>query len=123
MNLPDHSSEDQRLRGALSWQKKPGKVADKLDNLATAYLNNHNRRFGKVSVLMETWQDTLPAGLQKQCRLKGFISGTLFVEVTPGAYLHQMNQIRHELLKELKIKCPGSGLKAIKIVPMTGTME
>lgn len=109
--------EEQKLRGAVSWQKKP-LPPQEIAGLAQGYLDRKKNSFRRASGIMDAWQQILPPTLRQRCRPIEYNAGTLTIEVLAGPYMHQMKIMQKELIQELRRICPKSGLRKIRLIPM-----
>lgn len=109
--------EDKRLRGASSWQYKPERTDRRLGEEIVEYLEQHNRSFEKNAALLDLWPQAVPAFLQDCCRPGKRTGNTLFVEVTPGPYMHQVQMYSGEILENLKHLAPRCGIRKLRLVP------
>ena len=101
------ASEDQRrLSGATAWQRKPAPTAEPIAYAIESFLSKREPQFKKAEKVTQAWELLVPMEIRRQCRLAGFSSGILTVEVTTGP-----------LLREMKKQCPRSGIRQIRILP------
>lgn len=110
-------SEEQRLRGAASWQFRPPPTERRLGEEIATYLEQHNRSLAKNASILEIWPLVVPDFLQDQCRPGKRAGNTLYVEVTPGAYLHQMQMLAGEIVEKIQQLSPRCGIRKIRLVP------
>jgi len=109
--------EEQRLRGAASWQYRPRATDCRLGEEIEAYLQQHSREFAKNASLLDVWTQAVPAFLQHACRPGKRVGNTLYVEVTPGPYMHEMQTLSDEILEHLRQLAPRCGVQKLKLVP------
>lgn len=111
--------EDKLLRGASSWQYKPRRTDWRLGDQIASYLEQHSRSFEKNATLLDIWPQVVPAFLLDYCRPGKRVGNTLYVEVTPGPYMHQMQMISGEVLDNIKQLAPRCGVQKIRLLPKT----
>ena len=111
-----NKKEDDLLRSATAWQWRKKNRTSQLGSQIQSFLNSHQKSFDQAACLIDAWEQMVPVGLKKYCRLDGFEQGELTVRAIPGPYMHQLKMVQSELVKELKKKCPRSGLRKIRLV-------
>lgn len=111
--------EDNLLRGASSWQYKPRRTEHRLGEEIMSYLQQHSRGFEQNAALLEIWPQVIPAYLRDYCRPGKRAGNTLYVEVTPGPYMHQLQTISGEVLNNIKQLAPRCGVQKIRLLPKT----
>ena len=111
-------NDDKRLRGAASWQFKPKKTGSRLGDEITSYLKQHHRTFEKNASFIDVWPQVVPESLQNYCRLDKRVGNTLYVQVMPGVYMHQMQVMAGEVLEKIKQLSPRCGIQKIRLIPM-----
>jgi hypothetical protein len=109
--------EEKLLRGAGSWQYQPKPAERRLGEEIVSYLERHSRTFEKNASLLEIWEQALPPVLRGQCRPGKRTGNTLYVEVTPGVFMHEMQTRSGEVLEKLQQLSPRCGIRKIQIVP------
>lgn len=114
---PRSDVTDQRLlRGATGWQWKPA-FPEPIGFSIDTFLSRRERQFRKAEKIADVWAVLLPVEMQPHCRPVGFSGGVLTVEVRPGPYLHRMQMLRGDLLREIRKQCPRSGIRQIRVLP------
>ena len=116
-------SDDDILRGAASWQFKPKHTDLRLGDEITSYLKQHHRAFEKNAAIIDVWPQIVPELLQRHCRLDKRVGNTLYVQVMPGAYMHQIRMMTDEILEKMKQLAPRCGVRKIRIMPMKQSIE
>lgn len=111
------TEEQRRLRGATAWQRKPAPAPESIGSAIEQFLAKRRPLFKRTEKVAEMWEALLPEAIRKHCRLAGFVSGVLTVEVSAGPFLHQLQMIRGRLLEEIQNQCPQSGVRDIRIMP------
>ena len=111
-------NEDQQLRDAVKWQRKPDPDrAVRLGNVTMELMKNRispqQARFGPIA---ELWTLLLPDELRRHCKIVGFYSGQLKVQVDSPAYMYELKLCSSELLSEMQQQCPRTNIKKIKLV-------
>jgi hypothetical protein len=109
--------EDKRLRGAGNWQFKPKPAEWRLGDQIVSYLEQHSRDFAKNASLLDVWPQVVPEFLQAECRPGKRVGNTLYVEVTPGPFMHQMQTLSGDIVEKIKQLCPRCGIQKIRLVP------
>ena len=115
--------DDERLRGAAGWQYKPKQTGSRLGDEITSYLKQHHWAFEKNATIVDIWPQVVPESLQDYCRLDKHVGNTLYVQVVPGAYMHQMQMMAGEVLEKIKQISPRSGIQKIRLIPMRQSIE
>jgi hypothetical protein len=115
--LTKRSDEDKLLHGALSWQWHRRKRTSQLGSDAETYLRRKSRQFEKNASVVDLWSELLPADFQKHCTLTKIEAGVITIQVDPGPYLHEMQLLSTELLREIQNQCRSAGIKRIMIRP------
>ncbi len=115
--MKDRTDEDQFLRGAVSWQYKRRETVGRLGFNVEKYVNARRSEFNKNAKIMDAWQDLLPAELHDHCSVDRISSGNLYIEVDPGAYMHELQVMSSELLEQLQRVCRYGGIKRIVLRP------
>ncbi len=70
----------------------------------------------RLRELNNNWQQLLPVGLSRHCRLGGLSGGVLQIEVESALYASELQLCKAELLGELRRRCPRARIKAMKLV-------
>ncbi len=112
------NNEDEQLRCAVKWQRKPYldravRLGDVTRELMENRISPQQARFGPIS---ELWSQLLPDELRKHCKIAGIAGGRLNVLVDSPAYRYEMQLCSSELLSELQQQCPRAHIKKIKFV-------
>jgi len=115
--LQENIDQDNLLKGAVSWQLKPNKSAEKIGDVTRAYLGTSDNRLRKNALIVDAWNRVLPAEMGLHCRLTGISGKALYVEVEPGPYMHEMRVMEKELLDYLRSQCPAAKIKKIILRP------
>ncbi|MBN1126284.1 MAG: DUF721 domain-containing protein [Sedimentisphaerales bacterium] len=111
MANPD--SNERRLRNATSWQLKSCSMASPIGLTVRQYLQDRGGMFKKNKIVIDTWNEIVPAEMCSHCMLVGIETGILTVEVDPGPYMHEMRLMSNELLRYLQSHCSRSGVRKI----------
>jgi predicted nucleic acid-binding Zn ribbon protein len=111
-------NEDQQLRDAVKWQRKPDpdravRLGDVTRELMKNRISPQQARFGSIP---EIWNQLLPEELRRHCKITGISSGQLKVLVDLPAYKYELQLCSSELLSELQQQCPRAHIKKIKFV-------
>ena len=115
--------DDEQLRGAASWQFKPKQTGVRLGDEITSYLKQHRRTFEKNASIVDIWPQVVPESLQDYCRPDKRVGNTLYVQVMPGVYMHQMQTMASEVLEKIKQLSPRCGIQKIQLIPMRHSIE
>lgn len=115
--MKDRTDEDQFLRGAVSWQYRRRETVGRLGLNVEKYVNTRQSEFKKNATIMDAWRQLLPAELYENCSIDRVVSGNLYVEVEPGAYMHELQLMSSELLGQLQRVCRYGGIKRIVLRP------
>ena len=115
--------EDNRLCGAASWQYKPKPTGSRLGNEITSYLKRHHRTLEKNAAVVDVWRQAVPELLRNHCKLDKRVGNTLYVQVVPGAYMHQMKMQAGEVLERIRQMAPRCGIQKIQMIPMQQSIE
>ena len=112
------TNEDEQLRCAVKWQKKPYmdravRLGDVTRELMENRISPQQARFGPIADL---WNQLLPDELRQHCKIAGISGGRLKVLVDSPAYRYEMQLCSSELLSELQRQCPRAHIKKIKFV-------
>ena len=115
--------EDERLRSAASWQFKPRQSGSRLGDDIMSYLKRHHRTLEKNASVVDVWQQAVPELLRDHCKLDKRVGDTLYVQVVPGAYMHQTQMMAGEVLEKIKQMAPRCGIQKIRMIPMQRSIE
>ena len=118
MILQEQTDQDDLLRGALAWQKKPKKKADKFGEVARTYLGTSANRLSKNALVVDAWDQALPGELSMHCKLTGILGSALCVDVEPGTYMHELRVMSPDLLEYLRNCCPTAKIQKIILRPL-----
>ncbi|MBL7215505.1 MAG: DUF721 domain-containing protein [Phycisphaerae bacterium] len=113
--------EEKKLRGASGWQTKVRQTDWRLGEAIAFYLQQHRRTFEKNASILDIWSQAVPTFMQADCRPDKRVGNTLYVQVTPGAYMHQMQMLTGEVLEKIKQLSPRCGIQKIRLVPKITT--
>ena len=111
--------EDQWLQGAGSWQYRPARTDRRLGEDIDCFFQQHSRILEKNAALLDLWPQVVPPLLAEYCRPGKRVGNTLYVEVTPGPYMHQMQMFAGQLLENIKQLSPRCGIQKIRVTPKT----
>jgi hypothetical protein len=111
-------NDNDYLHSATGWQKKIKTAHTRLGEEVASYLERRSRTFEKNAALAEVWQQVVPCGLQSFCRMDKRSGHTLYIQVRPGPYMHQMWMLSGELLEQINRQIPRSGIQAIRVIPL-----
>jgi hypothetical protein len=91
-------------------------VTCSIGQVASKFLDEQvSPRQSVYGVVIEVWNQILPAELAKHCRIEDISAGQLTVAVDSPSYRFELNLCSAELLRELQERCPGCRLKKIKL--------
>lgn len=110
--------EKERLRSVVRWRRKSKverleRLGDTLSGLMDKRISPRQARFGPVA---ELWDQLLPEGLGRHCRIADISGGQLKVVVDSAPYAHELRMCGSELLEELQRQCPRARITKIKFV-------
>jgi len=111
-------NEDRALWSSTQWQQKSAASDVRAGDAAAAFLKRHQRQFAKNAALADAWNQLIPAGMKPYCRLDEYRGGVLTVQARPGAYMHQLQLMQHELVAALQRECPRTPITKLRICPM-----
>ena len=111
-------NEDDRLEGALGWQYRPRQTQSMLGDEIFSYLKQRDRTFTKNARVIDAWNDVVPPGLQPYCKLDKCVGNTLYVQVKPGPFMHQLQVLSGDLLEGIRQAAPRCGIQKIRVVPL-----
>lgn len=109
--------QEKLLRSATGWQRRGKKEIPKIGASGRQYLQQKQRQFEKNAAIVDAWQGILPQPLYEHCSLAKISAGTIYLEVEPGPYMHQMQMMITEMLDYIQGQCPYSGIKKIILRP------
>lgn len=110
--------EDDLLKGASSWQRKPRPAGSRLGDELFSYFQQRSRTFEKNSEIVDAWQQIVPPAMQPYCRLDKRVGNTLYVQVVAGPYMHQIQMVCGDWVQQLKQWSPRCGITKIRLTPM-----
>jgi predicted nucleic acid-binding Zn ribbon protein len=110
--------DNERLRGAVRWGRKPKptraeQLGAVLGKLMSKRISPQQARFGPIA---EAWGHLLPEKLYRHCRISDISGGQLKVLVDSSSYAHELRMCCPELLEELRQECPRAKIKKIRVV-------
>lgn len=115
--------EDQQLRDATRWRKRPPAKAgtdikEALDAYLKEFVSPNAKKASPVmdawSAVMEAWEMVLPEGLATQCKVVKVHSGVITVAVGDPALRYQLEMLKSELLESLRQESRKVKIKDIK---------
>ena len=109
--------QEKLLRSATGWQRRGKKETPRAGTSAKHYLQMKQRQLEKNAEVVDLWQEILPPGMYDYCSLAKISAGTMYIEVDPGTYMHQMQTMITELLETIQGRCPYAGIKKIILRP------
>ena len=109
--------ENQFLKGAVGWQRRPRKTTVGLGGEVAAYLKRRGSELEKNASLMDVWVEAMPPMLAARCRPESLQSGTLRVQVDPGPWMHELRMMTNELLDYFQEHCPRNRVRKIVLLP------
>lgn len=115
--------QEKILRSATAWQQREKQTSQRLGDAAQNYMQSHERAFKKSSEIVDAWDSLVPEQLQKHSRLSKISGGYIYIEVEPGAYMHEMQLISAELIESIRARCPHSGVKKIVLAPIRNSIQ
>ncbi len=118
----DMSHEDNLLKSATRWQKRPPVTWRRAGETAEIFLRRNQRDLNRNAAIVDAWDSIIPPGLKPHCRLDRRVGGQLTVQATPGPYMHQLQMMQRELLDELNHRCR-TDIQKLRIVPMNDAIE
>jgi len=109
--------KEKLLRSATGWQWRRRQTTSRVGVNANAYLQTRQRQLAKSTAIVDVWQDVLPPEFYEHCTLAKITGDTVYVQVDPGPYMHEMQLLSTELVEHIRNRCPGSGVKKIILRP------
>ena len=109
--------QEKLLRSATGWQRRGKKETPRAGTSAKQYLQMKQRQLQKNAEVVDLWQGLLPQLMYEHCSLAKISAGTMYIEVDPGTYMHQMQTMITELLDTIQGRCPYAGIKKIILRP------
>jgi hypothetical protein len=109
--------QEKLLRSATGWQQRGRQTTSRAGVNANAYLQTRRRQLVKSAAVVDVWQDLLPPGFYEHCTLDKITGDTIYVQVDPGTYMHEMQLLSTELIEHIGNRCPNSGIKKIMLRP------
>ncbi len=112
------TNDDEQLRCAVKWQRKPYldkavRLGDVTRELMENRISPQQARFAPIA---ELWSQLLPDELHRHCKIVGISGGQLKVIVDLPVYMYELQLCSSELLSELQRQCPRAHIKKIKFV-------
>ena len=113
--------QEKLLHSATAWQGRRRQTTSRLGANANAYLQKRHRQLKKSAAVVDVWQEVLPQQFYEHCSLARITGSSIYVEVEPGTYMHEMQLLNTELLEHIRDRCPNAGIKKIILRPWKKT--
>jgi hypothetical protein len=69
----------------------------------------------EVGLVEQRWAELVPTHVAGHCRVRGIERGQLHVTVDSPVYAYEVRLCSHDLLEQIRHRCPGLGLRKIKV--------
>jgi hypothetical protein len=106
--------QEQWLRSATAWQRRPFLSSEPVGAIAARYLEQHLGVFEKSESTAAAFGEAVGWPLLEYCRPDKFEKGVLYVHCSPGPYLHLLKTREVELTEKTRAMCPKARLRAIR---------
>ena len=110
--------QDKLLRSATAWQWRKRQTTSRLGADAQGFIQARKRTLEKNTAVVDAWEQVLPQQLAEHSRIIKISAGQIYVEVEPGAFMHEMQLLSSELLEHIRGRCPYCGIKKIVLRPL-----
>jgi len=107
------ADESEQLRRVVTRRAETTVVlGDVLNGFMEKRVSPQQSRFG---LIVEAWNQLLPAELCRHCRIDGISGGRLKVLADSPSYMYELQLLSSELLEELGRQYPAARIQEIKI--------
>jgi hypothetical protein len=113
MESVNKEQQEQWLRSATAWQRRPFMSSEPVGALVVRYLEQHLGVFEKSESTAAAFGEAVGEPLLEHCRPDKFEKGVLYVHCSPGPYLHLLKTRETELTEKIRTMCPKARLRAI----------
>ncbi|NLK41396.1 MAG: DUF721 domain-containing protein [Planctomycetes bacterium] len=114
----NEAGQEKLLKSATQWQKKPVVRCFEAGREAAFFLQQRAGQLNRNALLVDAWEELIPPGLKRWCRLDSLTGHVLTVQAAPGPYMHQLRIMQNELLAELARRCPQAAVRKLRIIPL-----
>ena len=111
-----NQNENHFLRSATRWQKKVSKTTTTLDKEVDSFLRTMSHKAKKQGQVVDLWNKMMNNQLRRHCKLSKIQGGVVEIGVEPGAYMHEMQMCKADVLKYIQENCPASAIRMIRLI-------
>jgi predicted nucleic acid-binding Zn ribbon protein len=97
-------------------RREPSLLGDALVKMMEQKRTGIAQRYEAANRVAETWGQILPVELAEHCRVVDLSAGCLTVEADSPSYLYELRISSPQLIEHLRLSCPSSKVRAIKVV-------
>lgn len=115
MKKLSESQEEQLLRSATAWQKKPPKGPQQLGTALGGYMKVYVDGLRRGGTVAAAFEQAIGSELAQFYRADQFSRGILYIQSPPGPYMHRLKMMETEIVEKLQAICPGTKIKEIRI--------
>lgn len=109
----DAQQQENLLKSATAWQKKPPQAASRAGQDIIHYLERYLDVNKKTGPVVQAFLDIVGDDAD-HCRPEKFDKGILYVGCSSGPYLHQLRMRQQELIEQINGMCPKAKLRAMR---------
>lgn len=106
--------QEQWLRSATAWQRKPRTTSVRAGTEIVNYLERYVGVSKKTQPVAEAFMKAVRTELVEYCRPDKYEKGVLYVHCLPGPYLHQLRTEQAKIMETIKTLCPAVKLRALR---------
>jgi hypothetical protein len=101
--------------GRRSRPKQRSQPACRLGEILAGVMEPMNVVQDETSQIEQAWAEVLPAHVAGHCRVYKLDRGHLHVTVDSPVYAYEVRTCSHDLVKQIRQRCPRLGLRTIKV--------
>jgi hypothetical protein len=101
--------------GRRSAPKKRSQPASRLGDVLAAVIEPMKVVQDETCQIEQAWAEVIPAHVAGHCRVSKLERGQLHVTVDSPVYAYEVRTCSHDLVKQIRQRCPRLGLRTIKV--------
>ena len=106
--------QEQWLKSATAWQKKPKTTTVQAGVDIIGYLEQFLGTTKKAQPVAEAFMKAVGAEWSQYCRPDKYEKGVLYIYCSPGPYLHHLRTEQTKIIETMKTLCPSIKIKALR---------
>jgi len=86
-----------------------------MGDITSAFVERLRPVHSQYDSISEAWENLLPGGLQRHCRIGAINNGCLKVMADGSSYMYELQLCKAVLLRELQHLCPAARVRRIEV--------